>query len=53
MCNLGWTNERGLTLKSKPKIKLKYLHVYFLAHLPTESYLPSFLPIYLPTYIRT
>jgi len=45
MCNLGWTNKKGLTLKAKPKIELKYLHIYFLVYLPT--YLPSFLATYL------
>jgi hypothetical protein len=35
MFNLGWANEKGLTLKAKPKIKLKYLHIYFLVYLPT------------------
>jgi len=51
MCNLRWANERGLTLKAKPKIKFKYLHIYFLIYLPT--YLPSFLPTYVPTYSPT
>jgi hypothetical protein len=51
MCNLGWTNERSLIQKVKSKIKLKYLHIYFLDYLPTYLVLPTFFPTYI-TYLN-
>ncbi len=38
-CHLGWANERGSTLKAKPKNKIRLF----------ETYLPTSLFPYLPT----
>jgi hypothetical protein len=48
MCNLRWANERGLTLKAKPKIKVKYWHIYFLVYLPSPTYLNIDLNVFWP-----
>ncbi len=34
-CHLGWANEKGLTLKAKPKHKIGLFQTYVLTSLPT------------------